>query len=159
MSHEFEGQLVTLLPKMRTWALALTRSKAAADDLTQDVALKVLAARTSFIPGTNFNAWVHRIMINHFLSEVRCRREFADAEMMPEIAINDAHEDRAALREMSLALDRLPAEQRDALSRIVLDEQSYEDVATETGNAIGTLKSRVYRARVRLRCYIGGRAA
>ncbi|MGE0682359.1 MAG: sigma factor-like helix-turn-helix DNA-binding protein [Candidatus Binatia bacterium] len=159
MCHEFEGQLVALFPKMRTWALALTRSKAAADDLTQDVALKILAARTSFIPGINSNAWVHRIMINHFLSEVRCRREFADAEMMPAVAVNDAHEHRTALWELSLALDRLPAEQRDALSRIVLNEQSYEGVSAETGDAVGTSKSRVHRARVQLRCYIGGNAA
>lgn len=144
MCHEAEGQLVTLLPKMRAWALALTRSKAAADDLTQDVALKILAARTSFIPGINFDAWVHRIMISHFLGEVRCRREFADAEMMPGVAGNDAHEDRTALRELSLVLNRLPAKERDALSRFVINEQSYEDVPAETEGTVGTLKSRVH---------------
>jgi RNA polymerase sigma-70 factor (ECF subfamily) len=155
--REFENHLISLLPKMRIWALALTRSRAAADDLTQDVAMKALSAQASFIPGTNFNAWVHRIMVNHFISGVRSRREYADAESMPEVAVNGAHEDHTALREVSWALDRLPAEQRQAFSRIVLDDESYEAVSAETGEAVGTLKSRVHRARVQLRCYMGGK--
>jgi RNA polymerase sigma-70 factor, ECF subfamily len=154
--REFENHLISLLPKMRIWALALTRSRAAADDLTQDVAMKALSAQASFIPGTNFNAWVHRIMVNHFISGIRNRREYADAETMPEVPVNDAHEDRTALREVSWALDRLPNEQRQAFSRIVLDDQSYETVSAETGEAVGTLKSRVHRARAHLRCYLGG---
>src|SRR3954466_4095281 len=56
------------LPKMRVWALALTRNATAADDLVQDVALKTLIASDSFVSGTNFSAWVHRIMVNHFIS-------------------------------------------------------------------------------------------
>ncbi|MGE4048287.1 MAG: sigma-70 family RNA polymerase sigma factor [Acetobacteraceae bacterium] len=156
MSKRFEGQLTTLFPKMRIWALALTRSRAAADDLTQDVALKVLAAQDSFTPGTNFSAWVHRIMVNHFISSIRKYREFTGTEMMPEIAINAAHEDRTALRELSWALERLPEDQRNALSRIVINEESYEDVSIETGQAIGTLKSRIHRARVHLRSYMAG---
>jgi RNA polymerase sigma-70 factor (ECF subfamily) len=70
-SRDFQYKLVQFLPKMLVWALALTRNAAAADDLVQDVALKTLLANESFIPGTNFSAWVHRIMINHFISTVR----------------------------------------------------------------------------------------
>jgi RNA polymerase sigma-70 factor, ECF subfamily len=156
MHQDFQDQLIAFLPKMRVWALALTRNRAAADDLTQDVATKALAARDCFTPGTNFSAWVHRIMINHFISSVRNRREFTDMDSMPELPVPAAHEDRAALRELGWALDRLPPDQREALFMIVLQEKSYEAAAEVTGCAIGTLKSRVHRARLQLRAYLTG---
>ncbi len=159
MSREFDDQLVSFMPKMRVWALALTRNRAAADDLVQDVATKVLVAEKCFVPGTNFSAWVHRIMINHFISGVRGRREFTDADNLPEVPVAAAHEDLTALRELAWALDRLPADQREAMSMIVLQEKSYEDAAEQTGCAIGTLKSRVHRARLELRAFLMGDAS
>lgn len=156
MSQDFQDQLTLFLPKMRVWALALTRNRAAAEDLTQDVATKALIARDCFIPGTNFSAWVHRIMINHFISGVRNRREFTDMDNLPEVPMPAAHEDRTALRELGWAVDRLPPDQREALFMIVLQENSYEDAAERTGCAIGTLKSRVHRARLQLRAYLSG---
>jgi RNA polymerase sigma-70 factor (ECF subfamily) len=156
MVQEFHDQLISFMPKMHVWAMALTRNRASADDLTQDVAAKVLAAKGCFIPGTNFSAWVHRIMINHFISGVRGRREFTGVENIPETAVAAPHEDRAALRELGLALDRLPADQREALTMIVLQERSYEDAAQQTGCAVGTLKSRVHRARLQLRNFLIG---
>jgi RNA polymerase sigma-70 factor (ECF subfamily) len=156
MPQEFHEQLTAFLPKMRVWALALTRNRAAAEDLLQDVATKALVAKDCFIPGTNFSAWVHRIMVNHFISSVRNRREFTDMDNMPELPVAAAHEDRAALRELGWALDRLPPDQREALSIIVLQERSYEDAAEATGCAIGTLKSRVHRARLHLRAFLSG---
>jgi RNA polymerase sigma-70 factor, ECF subfamily len=157
MQHQdFQEQLISFLPKMRIWALALTRNRAAAEDLTQDVATKALVARDCFIPGTNFSAWVHRIMINHFISSVRNKREFTDMDTMPDLPVPAAHEDRTALRELGWALNRLPADQREALFMIVLQEKSYEDAAEVTGCAIGTLKSRVHRARLQLRAYLSG---
>jgi len=156
MSQDFQDQLTLFLPKMRVWALALTRNRAAAEDLTQDVATKALIARDCFIPGTNFSAWVHRIMINHFISGVRNRREFTDMDNLPDVPMPAAHEDRTALRELGWAVDRLPPDQREALFMIVLQENSYEDAAERTGCAIGTLKSRVHRARLQLRAYLSG---
>ena len=156
MPQDFQDQLISFLPKMRVWALALTRNRAAAEDLTQDVATKALVARDGFIPGTNFSAWVHRIMINHFISSVRNRREFTDMDTMPELPVAAPHEDRTALRELGWALNRLPTDQREALFMIVLQEKSYEDAAEVTGCAIGTLKSRVHRARLQLRAYLSG---
>lgn len=156
MSQDFQEQLISFLPKMRIWALALTRNRAAADDLTQDVATKALVAKDCFIPGTNFSAWVHRIMINHFISSVRNKREFTDMDSMPDLPVPAAHEDRTALRELGWALNRLPSDQREALYMIVLQEKSYEDAAEATGCAIGTLKSRVHRARLQLRTYLTG---
>jgi RNA polymerase sigma-70 factor (ECF subfamily) len=156
MPQEFHDQLISFMPKMRVWALALTRNRSAADDLMQDVATKVLIAQNCFIPGTNFAAWVHRIMINHFISGMRGKREFTDTENMPEVPISAAHEDRTALRELGWALERLPPDQREALSMIVLQERSYEEAAEQTGCAIGTLKSRVHRARLQLRTFMMG---
>jgi len=156
MAHDFQDQLILFLPKMRVWALALTRNRAAAEDLTQDVATKVLVAQNCFTPGTNFSAWVHRIMVNHFISGVRSRREYTDVDTVPEVAVPAAHEDRTALRELGWALERLPRDQRQALQMIVLEEQSYEDASEVTGCAIGTLKSRVHRARLQLRAFLSG---
>jgi RNA polymerase sigma-70 factor (ECF subfamily) len=156
MPQEFHDQLISFLPKMRVWALALTRNRAAADDLAQDVAAKVLVAQNCFIPGTNFSAWVHRIMINQFISSMRSKREFTDSDSMPEVPVAATHEDRTALRELGWALERLPHDQREALSMIVLHEQSYEEASEQTGCAIGTLKSRVHRARLQLRTFMMG---
>src|SRR6201988_4188993 len=135
MPQEFHEQLTDFLPKMRVWALALTRNRAAADDLAQDVATKALVAKDCFVPGTNFSAWVHRIMINHFISSVRGKREFTDTENMPDVPLAAAHEDRTALRELGWPLDRLPPDQREALLMVVLQERSYEDAAEQTGCA------------------------
>jgi RNA polymerase sigma-70 factor, ECF subfamily len=87
---------------------------------------------------------------------VRNKREFTDMDTMPEMAIPAAHEDRTALRELGWAVDRLPPDQREALFMIVLQEQSYEAAAEVTGCAIGTLKSRVHRARMQLRAFMTG---
>ena len=75
---------------------------------------------------------------------------------MPEVPCQPAHEDRTALRELGWALDRLPPDQREALFMIVLQEKSYESAAEMTGCAIGTLKSRVHRARLQLRAFLTG---
>src|SRR6476660_1313224 len=117
-SCEFQDQLTAFLPKMRLWAMALTRNRAAAEDLVQDVAMKALAASGSFVTGTNFPAWVHRIMTNHFISGVRRRRECSDLDQMPEVGIPATQHDRTELRELNVALHCLPREQQEALRMI-----------------------------------------
>jgi RNA polymerase sigma-70 factor, ECF subfamily len=158
MPHDFNEQLIGFLPKMRVWALALTRNRAAADDLTQDVATKALVAKDCFMPGTSFSAWLHRIMINHFISSVRNKREVTDMENVPDPSVSASHEERTALRELSWALKRLPPDQREALLMIALDEVPYETASKKIGCAIGTLKSRVHRARQQLSAYMIGQS-
>jgi RNA polymerase sigma-70 factor (ECF subfamily) len=155
-SREFQDRLTGFLPKMRVWALGVTRNRPAAEDLVQDVAVKVLMANESFVPGTNFSAWVHRIMINHFISSVRNKREYNDLEQTPEVAVRGAQEDRSDLRELNVALRSLPQDQQEAIRLIALEEQSYEEAAEATGCAVGTLKSRVHRARTSLRAQMYG---
>jgi RNA polymerase sigma-70 factor, ECF subfamily len=150
-SRAFQDQLTAFLPKMRVWALALTRNRTAADDLVQDVAMKVLVSRESFIPGTNFSAWVHRIMVNHFISSVRCEREYRDLDQMPEVGMRGAQEDQSDLRELNVFFQQLPQDQQEALRLIAIEERSYEEVADAVGCPVGTLKSRVHRARLQLR--------
>jgi RNA polymerase sigma-70 factor (ECF subfamily) len=155
-SYEFQNQLTAVLPKMRRCAMALTKNRAAAEDLVQDVAMKALGASESFVPGTNFSAWVHRIMTNHFISGVRSRREYSDLDQMPEVGIPAAQHNRTELRELNVAFQRLPRDQKEALRMIGIEEQSYEEAAGATGCAVGTLKSRVHRARLNLRSLIHG---
>jgi RNA polymerase sigma-70 factor, ECF subfamily len=149
MPSDFHADLVTILPKLRIQALALTRNRAAADDLVQDAVTNALAAQHSFTPGTNFGAWMHRILRNRFISTLRKVRETTDIEDLPmsALAVSGAHDDRMVLKELSRALGHLPAIQREALFMVVLQGLSYEEVAQATGCAVGTAKSRVFRAR------------
>ena len=155
-SPEFQDQLTDFLPKMRIWALALTRNRTAAEDLVQEVAMKALTAWDSYVPGTNFPAWIHRIMVNQFITNVRRQREYNDLDQVPELGVDGAQEDLTDLRELNLAIQRLPKDQREALRLIAVEELSYEEVSDTIGCAIGTLKSRVHRARLQLRSEMSG---
>lgn len=158
MPNEFHSQLVTLLPRLRVQALALTRNRAAAEDLVQDAVANALAAQHSFTPGTNFAAWMHRILRNRFISTLRKQRDTTDIEDLPPgaFAVGATHEDRLVLKELGRAVNRLPVDQREALCMVVLQGMSYEDVAGATGCAVGTAKSRVFRARRQLQTWLMG---
>jgi RNA polymerase sigma-70 factor (ECF subfamily) len=154
----FSDQVIAMLPKLRIQALALTRNKAAAEDLVQDTVCSALRARASFIPGTNFAAWMHRILRNRFISDLRKHRDTTDISSLPEAAFatEAAHGDRLALKELARAMMRLPSDQREALLMVVVHGMSYEALAEATGCAIGTAKSRVFRARRQLEAWLLG---
>ena len=156
----FHDQVIAILPKLRVQALALTRNRAAAEDLVQDAVCNALSAQQTFIPGTNFPAWMHRILRNRFISNLRKRRETTDIDDVPQsaFATNAAHEDRLALKELSAAMDRLPSDQREALVMVVIHGMSYEALAESSGCAVGTAKSRVFRARRQLEAWLLGDA-
>jgi RNA polymerase sigma-70 factor (ECF subfamily) len=158
MPNEFHNQLIALLPRLRVQALALTRNRAAAEDLVQDAVANALAAQDSFTPGTNFAAWMHRILRNRFISTLRKQRDTTDIEDLPAgaFAVGATHEDRLVLKELGRAVNRLPVDQREALFMVVLQGMSYEDVASATGCAVGTAKSRVFRARRQLQTWLMG---
>jgi RNA polymerase sigma-70 factor (ECF subfamily) len=154
----FHDELISVLPRLRIQALALTRNRSAADDLVQDAVTNALAARHSFTPGTNFAAWMHRILRNRFISNLRRQRETGDIEDVPSaaFAVGPDQHDHLALRELSAALTRLPHDQREALFMVVLEGMSYEEVAEATNCAVGTAKSRVFRARRQLEAWLTG---
>lgn len=154
----FHDQVIAILPKLRVQALALTRNRASAEDLVQDAVCNALSAQDSFIPGTNFPAWMHRILRNRFISNLRKRRDTTDIEDVPSsvFASEAPHEDRLAVKELAKAMARLPSDQREALVMVVLNGMSYEALAEATGCAVGTAKSRVFRARRQLEAWLLG---
>ena len=158
MSIPFHDQVISILPKLRLQALALTRNGSAAEDLVQDAVCNALRAHESFVPGTNFPAWMHRILRNRFISNMRQRRGTTDIDDVPEsvFATSAAHEDRLTLKELGRAMARLPADQREALLMVVVHGTSYQALAEATGCAVGTAKSRVFRARRQLEAWLLG---
>ncbi len=161
MTAVFHDQIINILPKLRIQALALTRNRSAAEDLVQDAVCNALSAQDSFIPGTNFAAWMHRILRNRFISNLRKRRDTTDIDDVPAstFASEAPHEDRLALKELARAMTRLPSDQREALVMVVVHGMSYETLANTTGCAVGTAKSRVFRARRQLEAWLLGEGA
>ena len=97
-------------------------------------------------------------MVNQFITNMRRQREHSDLDQMPELAIRAAQEDSTDLRELNVAFQRLPEDQREALRLVAVEELSYEKVSETIGCAIGTLKSRVHRARLQLRSEMSSEA-
>jgi len=160
MTAIFHDQVIAIVPNLRIQAMALTRQRAAAEDLVQDAVCNALAASATFVPGTDFSAWMNRIVRNRFISNLRRRRETVDVATLPETAFatSGAHEERLALNELSVAMKRLPAAQLEALVMIAIHGLSYEQLAEQVGCAVGTAKSRVFRARQQLHMWLVGNA-
>jgi RNA polymerase sigma-70 factor (ECF subfamily) len=146
----FKRELVGLIPHLRAFARTLCGDPAAADDLAQDAMMKAWDARTSFQPGTNMKAWTFMILRNQFYSEKR--RSWRQSQLDQEAAERTlvAADDPAApiaLDELRQALSSLPDEQREALILVGAGGFAYEEAAEICGCAVGTVKSRVSRAR------------
>lgn len=154
----FHGALVALLPKLRVQALSLTRNRPDADDLVQAAVTNALAAQSSFTPGTNFGAWMYRILRNRFISDRRRQRDTVDMDDAPAEAFARpaSQEDSMALRELRLEMAKLPVDQRTALVMVTVQGLSYEEVAAAMGCAVGTAKCRVFRARCTLEARLLG---
>jgi RNA polymerase sigma-70 factor (ECF subfamily) len=152
-AHErdtFKRELVALIPHLRAFARTLTGDATSADDLAQDAMLKAWDARNSFQIGTNMKAWTFMILRNQFYSEKR--RSWRQAQLDPEVAertlvANDNPESPVALDELRQGLAMLPPEQREALILVGAGGFAYEEAATICDCAVGTVKSRVSRAR------------
>jgi RNA polymerase sigma-70 factor (ECF subfamily) len=148
--EEFKRELVALIPHLRAFARTLCGDPAAADDLAQDAMLKAWDARASFQLGTNMKAWTFMILRNQFYSEKR--RSWRQSQLDQEAAERtlvaaDNPEAPVALDELRLALRSLPDEQREALVLVGAGGFAYEEAADICGCAVGTVKSRVSRAR------------
>jgi RNA polymerase sigma-70 factor (ECF subfamily) len=146
----FKRELVTLIPHLRAFARTLAGDPASADDLAQDAMMKACDARASFQMGTNMKAWTFMILRNQFYSEKR--RSWRQTQLDPEIAERtlvaaDDPESPVALDELRLGLAMLPAEQREALILVGAGGFAYEEAAVICDCAVGTVKSRVSRAR------------
>ena len=157
----FKRDLVALIPHLRAFARTLCGDAAAADDLAQDAVMKAWDARSSFQMGTNMKAWTFMILRNQFYSEKR--RSWRSTQLDQEAAERtlvaaDDPEAPIALDEMRLALGMLPSEQREALILVGAGGFAYEEAADICGCAVGTVKSRVSRARRALHGILEGGA-
>ncbi|HUZ13450.1 MAG TPA: sigma-70 family RNA polymerase sigma factor [Caulobacteraceae bacterium] len=146
----FRGELVTLIPHLRAFARTLCGDATAADDLAQDAMLKAWDARLSFEMGTNMKAWTFMILRNQFYSDKRraWRQTQLDQEAAERtlVAVDDPAAP-VALDELRQGLGMLPPEQREALILVGAGGFAYEEAAAICGCAVGTVKSRVSRAR------------
>ena len=146
----FRAELVGLIPHLRAFARTLCGDPTAADDLAQDAMLKAWDARESFEMGTNMKAWTFMILRNQFYSEKRrsWRQSQLDQEAAERtlVAVDDP-EAPVALDELRQGLGMLPAEQREALILVGAGGFAYEEAAAICDCAVGTVKSRVSRAR------------
>ena len=151
--HDFKTELTQLIPHMRAFARTLCGNATEADDLAQDALLKAWDKRDSYTPGTNLKAWVFMITRNQFYSDKR--RSWRVNQLDPEVAertLMAVSDPMASLEldELRRALTWLSDEQREALILIGAGGMSYEEVAEICGAAVGTIKSRVSRARDRV---------
>lgn len=149
----FERELVSYIPHMRAFARSLCGDVGMADDLAQDSLAKALKCRDTYTMGTNMKAWLFMIVRNTFYSDKR--RSWRSSSLDPELAertlvSNDHPDSIIELDDLRQALQMLPPAQREALMLVGAGGMSYEEVAQITGTAIGTVKSRVSRARVQL---------
>lgn len=142
--------LVDILPRLRAYAIWLTRNRAAADDLLQEAAYRALRAKAQFQIGTNFTAWMFKIVLNEFISSKRrARRITVPLEDAPESSMLQAPEQEGAVfsRQVVHALDQLRPAQRQALELVCAAGLSYEEAADVVNCSVGTIKSRLWRAR------------
>ena len=145
--------MLKAVPSLRAFAISLCGNVDRADDLVQETLLRAWANLNSFEPGTNMSAWLFTILRNLFRSEYRKRRrEVADGEGTYAETLKSQPEQtsRVEFEEFRTALAKLPSDQREALVLVGASGFSYEEAAGICGCAVGTIKSRVNRARTRL---------
>lgn len=158
---DFRENLIELIPFLRAFARALCGRRDGADDLCQEALAKAWQNRATFEPGTNIKAWLFRILRNQFYSDKRraWRQKPWDDAALEQTLVTSASQDSAvALSEVVRALHLLPNEQREALILVAVGGFAYEEAAKICGCAVGTIKSRVARARQELDGRIEGHA-
>jgi len=155
MSPPFSDQLIAVLPRLRRFARGLTGSAAEADDLVQAACERALTRRHQFQEGTRFDSWMFRIAQTIWIDQLRSRniRKEANEDEGMHVGTDEPQrrvEARLALEEIRAALGDLPPEQRAALMLVTVDGLSYKEAADIAEVPVGTIMSRLARARVAL---------
>jgi len=153
MSSDFRKDLIGTIPSLRAFAISLSQNTDKADDLVQETLVKAWDKQSSFQLGTNLKAWLFTILRNEFYSQMRKRgREVQDSDgtITAGVATQPQQHGALDLKDFRAALERLPEDQREAIILIGASGFSYEEAAEICGCAVGTIKSRVSRARSRL---------
>ena len=151
--HRWRDDVLALIPALRAFAWSLSHNAADADDLVQDTLIKAWTHREKFQPGTNLRAWLFTILRNtYYTITVRRRREVADenGKHAATLCSGPTQDWSVAMRALQAALKQLPDEHREALILVGAAGLTYEEAAEICGCALGTIKSRVNRARARL---------
>jgi RNA polymerase sigma-70 factor (ECF subfamily) len=151
--QEFREGLLESIPKLRAFAISMTNDKSRADDLVQETLSRAWANQQQFQPGTNLMAWLYTILRNELYSVARRRRrevEDADGVHAARVAVLPSQDSALDFSNLKLALTKLPPDQREALLLVAAQGLSYEEAAAICNVRVGTVKSRVNRARGRL---------
>jgi RNA polymerase sigma-70 factor, ECF subfamily len=157
-SPSFKRELLATLPSLRAFAVSLSGRHDKADDLVQDTMMKAWAKQDSFQLGTNIKAWLFTILRNEFYSQMRKRgREVQDTDgaFTERMSVHPSQYGVLDMTDFKKALDSLPPDQREAIILIGASGFSYEEAAEICHCAVGTMKSRVSRARTRLQDILG----
>lgn len=159
--ESFRRELLTVLPHLRAFARGLSGRPDFADDLVQEAAIKAWTARDRYTAGTNMRAWTFAILRNHYLSELRKSRRQTDLDegAVERMLVMEADQEGPLhLGDMEAALQKLAPERREAVLLVGASGFSYEEAADIAGCPIGTMKSRVARARADLARMLNGEA-
>lgn len=159
VKFDVRAEVIAVLPHLRAFARFLTGHRERADDLVQDAVVRALTAAHQFQPGTNFKAWMFTILRNLFYNEGRKSRMKTDTlDEMNESqhAMGPTQESGLEFDDFRRAFWRLTEEQREVLILVGASGVSYEEAAVICGCAIGTIKSRVSRARSQLTRILSG---
>ena len=154
-----DSDFVEHIPRLRRYARALTGDRARADDLVQDTLERALAKIHLWRPGSDLRAWMFTIMHNVFINQVRASSSAVISALDDEAvqpAIRATQSDRLEVMDLQVALARLADEQREVLLLVGLEQMSYEEAAGVLNIPIGTVMSRLSRARERLRVLLKG---
>jgi RNA polymerase sigma-70 factor, ECF subfamily len=150
---QIRDAILKTVPNLRAFAVSLSGNVDRADDLVQETLLRAFSKIDTFQPGTNLSAWLFTILRNQFRSEYRKRRrevEDADGKYSEKLKSQPEQLGKIEFAELRHALAELPDDQREALILVGASGFSYEETAEICGCAVGTIKSRVNRARTRL---------
>ena len=153
MNTAMRDEMLATVPNLRAFAMSLCGNIDRADDLVQETLLRALTNIDSFQPGTNMPAWLFTILRNHFRSEYRKRHrevEDADGGFADSLISAPDQDGHIEFEEFRDALTQLPVDQREALTLVGASGFTYEEAAEISGCVVGTIKSRVNRARTRL---------
>lgn len=153
LSNQFRNDLIASIPGLRAFGISLTARADRADDLVQETLMKAWKHHDSFQPGTNIKAWLYTILRNEFYTQLRKRsREVEDADGVysARVAVQAEQPGHLDMADLKIALQQLPDDQREAIILVGASGFSYEEAAEICNVAVGTIKSRVNRARKKL---------
>jgi len=161
MSGDISDELVGLLPRLRRFAMGLTGDSSEADDLVQQACEKALRKQHQWQPGTRLDSWMYRIIQTTRIDNVRSRR--SDTASLETSQIPEARDQRSEhapenqnmLDRVSRILDQLPEDQRAVMVLVAVEEHSYQEVSKILEIPVGTVMSRLYRARARVQSELG----